>query len=292
MIVAACNWEAKPCQSFWEFEDHFEKVAAEADRNNVSLLVLPELFTLELLGIGSFEEYEVPKLMNEYVEQFFQMLRSRAKLGGMTIVGGSILSYQDGVARNLCPIAYSDGTFEVVAKQRHTVYESETWKLKGDNDLAPPRNGVGVLLCYDSEFPEAARALCEAGAKVICVPAYTETKYGFTRVRVSAKARCIENQVFGIHASLVGGWKREPLMYAYGTSTVLSPVHRPFPSNGVLAETDLDLPGLAIEEIDLDAVDRIRGSAEVRNWNDRVPLKWRVRDLEEVADSETRNQTR
>jgi predicted amidohydrolase len=130
------------------------------------------------------------------------------------------------------------------------------------------------LICYDAEFPEAARSLAQAGAKILCVPAYTETPFGFNRVRGSIVARCIENQFFAVHSSLVGGFGKEPFVKSYGSSAVLGPLHRPYPPSGVLKETSFEAEELAIEDVDLAQVEKLRTSAETRNYEDRNADVW------------------
>ncbi|MCU7372935.1 hypothetical protein PEC18_19285 [Paucibacter sp. O1-1] len=53
---------------------------------------------------------------------------------------------------------------------------------------------IGVAICYDSEFPLYARALREAGVRLL-VPSCTDTPAGATRVRVGCQARALENQL-------------------------------------------------------------------------------------------------
>ena len=48
---------------------------------------------------------------------------------------------------------------------------------------------IAILVCYDVEFPEAARVLAEAGAQILFVPSCTDERQGFCRVRYCAQAR-------------------------------------------------------------------------------------------------------
>jgi len=54
---------------------------------------------------------------------------------------------------------------------------------------------IGVLICYDTEFPKASRHLSDLGAEIIFVPFCTDNLQGYLRVRYCAAARVIENQV-------------------------------------------------------------------------------------------------
>jgi len=134
-----------------------------------------------------------------------------------------------------------------------------------------------VTVCYDCEFPESSRVLAESGMLVQVVPAFTETRHGFGRVRWSCHARAIENQLFVVHASLVGSLGREPVVSAVGSSAVLTPPIEPFPPGAVLAETDFGVEGVALAEIDFATLLKAREGGDVRNWNDRNRGDWTVR---------------
>lgn len=63
---------------------------------------------------------------------------------------------------------------------------------------------IGILVCYDAEFPLIARAMVEAGAEILLVPASTETERGYWRVRIGAQARALENQCIAVQARRSG----------------------------------------------------------------------------------------
>ncbi len=109
-----------------------------------------------------------------------------------------------------------------------------------------------------------------------CVPAYTETKHGFHRVRWCCHARTVENQIFVAHSSLVGDLGREPVLKTFGSSAVLCPPLHQFPESGVLAETEMNEEGIAITDLDLDLLEEARATGDVRNWHDRHSSSWEL----------------
>jgi predicted amidohydrolase len=102
--------------------------------------------------------------------------------------------------------------------------------------------------------------------------------HGFHRVRESCRARAIENQVFVVHASLVGSLGREPVPSTAGSSAILAPCVEPFPADGVLAETRLNAEEIAVAELDFEALVASRESGDVRNWHDRSRGDWTPHD--------------
>ncbi|MGU7775425.1 nitrilase-related carbon-nitrogen hydrolase [Burkholderia sp. MR1-5-21] len=77
--------------------------------------------------------------------------------------------------------------------------------LPGDRYATVAWRGVriGLLICYDSEFPESGRALAELGAELILVTDGNMEPYRHVH-RTSVTARAMENQVFAVVANRVG----------------------------------------------------------------------------------------
>lgn len=116
----------------------------------------------------------------------------------------------------------------------------------------------GLLICYDLRFPEAARALALAGARMLFVPA----QWPLARLehwRALLIARAIENQCFAIGVNATGTRRGE--VFA-GHSMVVDPWGR------VVAEADAQ-EGVTMATLDLDEVDRVR--AQIPALADRVP---------------------
>jgi len=273
--AAVANWKIQPLRSDAAFWSHAQKFLIEADDRNAQLVVLPELFSLELLQLASKVKAEdAPKYLIQYADAIEDWLSRMSQNSGMVIVGGSHLREIDGEILNICAIAYPDGTLYFQQKNKLTVYERSDWGVVGGQGIQPLPGNLGVSVCYDSEFPEGPRKLAEDGMLIHAVPAWTETRRGFQRVRWSCLARAVENQVFVLHASLVGDIGREPVPESYGSSAIIAPSMAPFPMEAVLAETPLNEDALVVENLDIDALFASRNEGEVTNWKDRDPACW------------------
>lgn len=280
MRVAAANWKIRRIRGDSEFFGHLYDVVEAAHDKDVDLLVLPELFILELLHLEpDLAEHKVPKYLVQYQEAFEEWLKRISDSSGIMVVAGSHFRKEDGGIVNACAVAEPGLPLRFGSKNNLTVYEREVWGLMpGSGLVRPARPRVGVTICYDSEFPEAGRVLAEAGVTVQCVPAYTETRYGFQRVRWSCLARATENQYFVIHSSLVGDLGREPVPHTYGSSAILTPSIAPFPESAILAETALNEEGLAVANLDFSSMEDARLHGDVRNFNDRHAGRWHLLD--------------
>lgn len=78
---------------------------------------------------------------------------------------------------------------------------------------------VGLLICYDSEFPEAVRATAETGAHAVLVPTALGAQWSVVAEKV-IPARAFENGVYMLYANHSG---REGPMEFLGGSCIVGP---------------------------------------------------------------------
>ena len=274
LTVAAVNWKIRPAKGVDDFLVHVSELAIHAKDKGADLVVFPENFAIELLSNEDYDEKDVPAKLSQ---DLLPALQEIAKRVGVGIVGGSNLKRtDDSQFRNVCHVIDSQGRHAgTQEKVKLTTYEREVWNLSPGSGLANLSvQKAGVLICYDSEFPEAARMLAERGVLLLCVPAFTETIHGFHRVRHSCHARAIENQIFVVHSSLIGSLGKEPVLSAVGSSAILAPSIEPFPANGVLAETTMNEEAIIVAKLDFNALRKAREEGDVRNWHDRDAECW------------------
>jgi predicted amidohydrolase len=107
---------------------------------------------------------------------------------------------------------------------------------------------VGLLICFDVEFPEAVRALALQGAQVIAVPTSLMAPYDAV-AQTLVPARAVENHVFVAYCNRVGV---ERTLRYIGQSRVAGPDGHVIETAGAEEET------LLIADIDLGEIDRAR----------------------------------
>ncbi|HRK42114.1 MAG TPA: carbon-nitrogen hydrolase family protein [Gemmobacter sp.] len=162
-------------------------------------------------------------------------------------------------------------------KQIMTRFERETWFVEPGHGLRvfdTPLGRLGVVTCYDSEFPLLARALVEAGAEILLVPSCTDSLRGFTRVRVGSMARALENQCVVVHAPTVGLCDFCPAVDEnVGAAAIYGPPDLGFPETGIFTETPMNQPGWAIATVDRAAIAEVRRAGGVLNhqhWEEQA----------------------
>lgn len=138
---------------------------------------------------------------------------------------------------------------------------SESWRESAAYDAgeeavvaATPWGNLGLTICYDVRFPALHRALAQAGASMIAVPAAFTRPTGQAHWHVLLRARAIETGSWVIAAAQTG--EHADGRATYGHSLVISP----------WGEVVLDMgeaPGIGHASIDLAAVATARGKVPV-----------------------------
>jgi predicted amidohydrolase len=119
-----------------------------------------------------------------------------------------------------------------------------------------PCGKIGMSICYDLRFPEFYRRLVEAGAQILTVPSAFTQKTGEAHWHILLRARAIENQAWVIAPGQVGHHDDDGLRHSYGHSLIINP----------WGEIVAEIPqgeGFSVAEIDLEQVERVRGSMPV-----------------------------
>ncbi len=129
---------------------------------------------------------------------------------------------------------------------------------------------IGVLICYDSEFPELSRILADEGMDILFVPFLTDTQNGYSRVRTCAHARAIENECYVAIAGGVGNLPKVHNMdIQYAQSAVFTPCDFAFPANGIKAEATPNTEMILIADVDTYLLRELHQFGSVRNLKDR-----------------------
>lgn len=274
--VASVQLQARTLRSveeFYETVDYFVNIASEY---GADFVVFPEYFTLQLL---SCEGEELPPdraiaRATEHTGDFVDRMRSMALSRAVNIIGGSHATVaEDGDIQNVGYVFLRDGAVHVQEKIHPTPDEQASWQIKGGDRLDVIQTDcgpVGVLICYDSEFPEAARHLADQGARILFVPYNTDTRHGHLRVRYCCQARAVENQCFVVTSGMVGNLdKVSNIDIQYAQSAILTPCDFPFARDGIAAEASENVEMIIVADLNLANVSWARAQGSVRPLADR-----------------------
>jgi predicted amidohydrolase len=117
--------------------------------------------------------------------------------------------------------------------------------------VATPIGAIGMSICFDLRFPELYRRLTELGAVILTVPSAFTLATGKDHWEPLLRARAIECQSYVVAPAQFGRHDDGGLRESWGHAMIVDPWGQP-------VATASDGPGLALAEIDLERVARIR----------------------------------
>jgi len=195
-----------------------ESAAIEATKNEAKILICPEL---ALTGYGAGDALH--QHANAATNKGLQSICDISKQNNIAIITGYSEKTASGFANSACFIA--DGKLESNYRkcQLWADYEARYFEAAPPSAIITDYRGlrIGMLICYDVEFPERVRLLAMKGVDLIAVP--TATAHGYAASFIAEKmisVRAFENQTFIAYANHNGSDGR--FHYA-GLSCVAAP---------------------------------------------------------------------
>ncbi|HTZ71332.1 MAG TPA: carbon-nitrogen hydrolase family protein [Acetobacteraceae bacterium] len=258
-------------EQFWHKVD---AILGDAASGGAALAVLPEYACMETAACfpGAGSPTAELAAVSAIAADLLQGFRDAARRHKIWLLPGT-LPWQSGArVLNRAPLIAPDGRLAWQEKSIMTRFEAESW---GVCSGGAPRvfttefGRIGIAICYDVEFPALVHAQAAAGAWLILAPSCTDSLHGFNRVRLSARARALENQCFVAVAPTVGNAPHlASVDENHGYAAVFGPVDRGFPDDGVIVRGALDEAGLVFADLDPHKLEAVRNDGAVRNFRD------------------------
>jgi predicted amidohydrolase len=226
---------------FGEVLRNLDVVATRLDVVEADLIVLPELFAT---GYQFVSKDEVQGLAESVPDgPTTKRLIDLARRRRMTIVAG-LPERAGGHCFNSAVVVGPKG-FMGCYRKTHLFFEETLFFTPGDSgfqvwDIGSAK--VGVMICFDWFYPEAARTLALQGADIIAHP----SNLVLPHCPDSMVTRCLENRVFSVTANRVGSESRggKDRLSFIGMSEVVDPRGR------ILHRAPREEEDLTIVEID------------------------------------------
>lgn len=236
--------------------------------------LFPEFFNAPLMAKNN--HLSTPEAIRELAVHTPEMVQRFSKLAisyNINIITGSMPEVVNNKLYNVGYLCRRDGSTERFEKLHITPDEAKVWGMVGGSKLQAfdtDCGKIGILICYDVEFPELSRILVDEGMDILFVPFLTDTQNGFSRVRHCAQARAIENECYVAIAGSVGNLPNVQNMdIQYAQSAVFTPCDFAFPTNGVKAEATQNAEMILIADVDIDLLRELNQFGSVRNLKDR-----------------------
>jgi predicted amidohydrolase/GNAT superfamily N-acetyltransferase len=272
--LAAVQWQMRLFTSVEEFLQQVEFFVDTVAGYNSDILLFPEMINAPLMSeLNQEDPAEAMRSLAGYTEELRQAFLDMALTYNINIVAGSMPEYWDQKLYNVSFLLRRDGTWDCQYKLHITPDELQYWGLQGGESLKvfdTDIGKIGILICYDVEFPELSRYLVDQGMTLLLVPFWTDTKNGYLRVRRCAQARAIENECYVAISGSVGNLPRvENMDIQYAQSAVFTPSDFAFPHDAVAAEATPNTEMTLMVDLDLDLLKELRKQGSVRNLQSR-----------------------
>lgn len=283
--VGVVQWQMRRFENFEDFMQQAEFFVDTVADYKSDLVVFPELLNAPLIHMFSDEHpAQAMRSLAGFTERMRQEMLDMAISYNINIIAGSVPEIcEDGLLYNVSYLCRRDGTWDSQYKLHITPDEDSSWALNGGSSIKvfdTDVGRVGILICYDVEFPELARIQTERGMRLLLVPFWTDTDNGYMRVRTCAQARAIENECYVAISGSVGNIpKVETMGIQYSQSAVFTPSDFSFPRNGIAAEATPGNETVLITDLDMDLIKSLRAKGSVRNAESRrtdlYQLRWK-----------------
>ena len=236
--------------------------------------LFPEFFNAPLMAENNhLKESDAIRELANHTSEIVQKFSELAISYNINIITGSMPEIKDDLLYNVGYLCKRDGTTERYEKLHVTPDEAKIWGMQGGSELRTfdtDCGKIGILICYDTEFPELSRLLADEGMDILFVPFLTDTQNGYSRVRHCAQARAIENECYVAIAGSVGNLPKVNNMdIQYAQSMVFTPCDFSFPANGIKAEATPNTEMILIADVDIDLLRELNQFGSVKNLRDR-----------------------
>ncbi|MBF0250134.1 MAG: GNAT family N-acetyltransferase [Alphaproteobacteria bacterium] len=284
--VGAVQWQMRTVTGIEDLMNDVEYFVDAVAGYKADFVLFPELFNAPLLaGYNQADPAGAMRELAGFTDALRDFMTKLAVSYNINIIAGSIPEYRDGTLSNVSYLCRRDGTTDAQYKLHVTPDEKAFWGFQGGDGLQvfdTDVGKVGVLVCYDVEFPELPRLMAESGMSILFVPYWTDTKNAYLRVRRCAQARAIENECYVVITGSVGNLPRvENMDVQYSQSAIFTPSDFAFPHDAVAAEATPNTETTLIADLDLGKLRQMRHSGSVRNFLDRrtdlYRLSWHAR---------------
>ncbi|WP_298323363.1 carbon-nitrogen hydrolase family protein [uncultured Dokdonia sp.] len=268
------QWQMRLYKDLEELMQQAEYFVDAVSGYRSDFALFPEFFNAPLMAENNhLPVSEAIRELAKHTEEIKNRFSQLAISYNINIITGSMPEVVDDLLYNVGYLCRRDGSTERYEKLHVTPDEAKVWGMQGGNKLHSfdtDCGKIGILICYDSEFPELSRILADDGMDILFVPFLTDTQNGYSRVRNCAQARAIENECYVAIAGSVGNLPKVHNMdIQYAQSMVFTPCDFSFPANGIKAEATPNTEMILIADCDIDLLRNLNQFGAVKNLRDR-----------------------
>ena len=282
--IGLVQWQMRPLANLEALFEQAEFFIDVVSGYSSDFILFPELFIAPLMAdFNHMNEADAIREISHFTEPIRKKFQEFAIAYNINIITGSMPYTEDGNLYNVGFLCKRDGASEMYTKIHITPNEVQYWGMKGGSEIRTfdtDCGKIGIMICYDVEFPELSRLMADDGMEILFVPFLTDTQNAYMRVKLCAQARAIENECYVAIAGCVGNLPRVNNMdIQYAQSAVFTPSDFSFPSNGIKAEATPNTEMTLIADVDLDMLKKLHEMGSVRILKDRRHDLYQIKKL-------------
>lgn len=268
------QWQMRNYANLQELMQQAEFFIDTLSGYNSDFVLFPEFFNTPLMAKNNdLNEAESIRELADFTPEIVQEFSRLSIKYNINIITGSMPEKVGDDLYNVGYVCKRDGAIERYEKIHVTPSEEKWLGMKGGNQLKvidTDCGKIGVLICYDVEFPELSRLLAEEKMEILFVPFLTDFENGFSRVRFCAQARAIENECYVAIAGSVGNLPKVNNMdVQYAQSMVFTPCDFSFPTDGIRSKATSNSEMILVSDVDLDLLRELHNYGTVKNLKNR-----------------------
>lgn len=246
---------------FGKKDHNLATVARLMEQESADLWVLPELFNTGYLFTSQKELASLAEAIPD--GKTTQFLIDLAQKNNSAIVAG-LAERQHESFFNSAILVDANG-FRGLYRKIHLFDDEKRWFTPGNLPIQNWKIGttnIGIMICFDWIFPEAARTLALRGAEIICHPSNLVLPY----CQNAMITRCLENRVFAVTANRIGAEQRGDKKLVFTGASQITGTR-----GEVLFRARPDVEEIAVVEIDLRQAQDKSVTPNNHIFNDRHP---------------------
>lgn len=278
------QWQMRLFKDVDDFYDQIEFFVDTVSDYGTDFIMFPEFFNTPLMSpYNDLPPRMAMEKLADHTRDIRNKIQEFAVAYNVNIIAGSMPLVERNKLYNVSYLCHRNGQVDMYKKVHITPNEFKFYGMSGGNEIKvfdTDCGKIGLLICYDVEFPELSRILADQGMQILFVPFMTDTQNGYLRVRYCAQARAIENECYVAIAGSVGNLPRVNNMdIQYSQSAVFTPSDFAFPNQAIKAEATPNTEMVLIADVDLYALRDLHEYGTVKNLLDRRKDLYEVKTL-------------
>jgi predicted amidohydrolase/GNAT superfamily N-acetyltransferase len=272
--IGLVQWQMRHFANIEAFYEQVEFFVDTVSGYKSDFVMFPEFFNTPLLApYNHLSEMEAMRKLAEMTPDIVLKIQEYAVSYNVNVISGTMPILEGNKMYNATYLCHRSGKTEEYRKIHITPNEQKYYGMVGGDAIQvfdTDCGKIGILICYDVEFPELSRILADQGMQILFVPFLTDTQNGYTRVRHCAQARAIENECYVAIAGCVGNLPKVNNMdIQFAQSAVFTPSDFAFPTNAVKAEATPNTEMVLVVDVDLHLLDELHHYGTVKTLTDR-----------------------